>query len=152
MYSFQSTLLKENFFFVADVPLDVIDRLGPARHIPVRGTAMGIAFTSTCVPRKGNRYVVLLNGIIRRKTGIAEGDRVDLSIEYDPEDREIPLPEDVEMILAEDEGVLQEFLNGSPSNRREYLKYIMQAKHEETRLKRIKILVQRMQERIQKRK
>lgn len=152
MIPFQSTLDKENFFYVAEVPPEVIDKLGPAKHIPVRGTLMGIPFKSVCMPRRGNRHVVILNSDIRRKTGIVEGDTVELALEYDPEDRDIPLPEDVELILSEDEEVLQEFLNGSPSNKREYLKYILQAKHEETRLKRIKILVQRMQERIQKRK
>jgi hypothetical protein len=117
----------------------------------VRGKADGIPFKSTCVPRKENRFVVILNGDIRKKTGKSDGDPVKLELEYDPESREIPLPEDVEMILAEDEAVLQEFLNGSPSDRRQFILYILQAKHEETRLKRIQVLVQRLKERIAKR-
>ena len=138
-------------FFVAEVPEEIIEHLGKSRHIPVRGKADGASFQSTCVPRTGNRHVVILNKDLRQQIGKADGDLVSFELEYDPVSREIPIPEDVEMILAEDEAVLKEFLNGSPSDRRQFILYILQAKHEETRLKRIQVLVERLKGRIARR-
>ncbi|MBN1952180.1 MAG: DUF1905 domain-containing protein [Bacteroidales bacterium] len=137
---------------MAEVPPEVMDQLGRNRHVPVRGLVDGYGFKSSCALRKEGRYVVILKGDIRKKIGKSIGDPVVLELEHDPESREIPLPEDMELILAEDEEVLQEFLKASPSNRREYTRYVVQAKHEDTRLKRINLLVVRMKERISKRK
>ena len=151
MYPFKSYIHKESMFFVAEVPGEIIDQLGRSRHIPVRGKADGVHFQSTCMPRKGNRHVIFLNADLRRKIGKTNGDQVSIELEYDPVSREVPIPEDVEMILAEDEAVLHEFLNGSPSDRRQFIIYILQAKHEETRLKRIRVLAERLRGKIARR-
>lgn len=152
MISFESTIYKEKMFFVAEVPSSIIDTIGRKRHIPVRGKANDTAFKSACIPRKEGRYIIILNSEIRKKIDRSEGDTVQFAIEYDPESRDLPLPEDMEMILAEDEEVFQEYNNSSPSNRREYIKYIEMARHEKTRLKRINLLIVRLREKIAKRK
>ena len=152
MLCFSAVIHKEAINYVVEVPSAISMQLGNASHIPVRGSADGKPFQSTCARRRGNRYALFLNVEIRKAIGKTAGDSVSVEMEYDPVSRDIPLPEDVEMILAEEHGILEEFLNTSPSYQRELTKYILKAKHENTRLKRIYILVERMRERIAERK
>jgi uncharacterized protein YdeI (YjbR/CyaY-like superfamily) len=67
-----------------------------------------------------------------KKTNIEEGD---------PESREIPIPEDLELFLNENPEVYKNFNSFSPSHRRELLIFMNKAKHAETRLKRINKII-----------
>lgn len=148
MYLFKSILYRSSYNYQIDVPDEISIEMGLRKYIPVKGHANKHEFKATLIPRKYNRHVLFLNSEIRRKAKIKDGDNVDIVIEFDAESREIPIPEDVELIFSESAMVFETFSKLSPSQRRELLKYILMAKREETRLKRIEHVARRMQERM----
>lgn len=152
MASFSTIVYRSGHTYQIDIPDDISIEMGLRKYIPVKGQVNKHEFKATLIPRKNNRHVLFLNSEIRRKAKIKDGDSVVITFEYDQESRDISIPEDVELILSESAQVYQTFLQLSPSYRREILKYILMAKREETRLKRIELVAQRMRERFAKRK
>jgi hypothetical protein len=148
---FQSSIFKEGINYLVAVPEEISMELGKPGYIPVKGFVDHVAFKSTCVPRRGKRHVIFLNSAIRKKIQKTENDGVTLQIEYDHESREIPVPEDIELILAEKSVLLEEFWQLSTAHRNELIRWIQDAKRPETRLKRIEILIQHLHERRKKR-
>jgi len=138
MYSFSTTIFKEGINYLVEVPVKIIIELDKTGYIPVRGFANTIAFRGTCVPRKGNRHALFLNSAIRNRIRKTEHDIVRIDIEYDPESRDIPVPEDLEMMLSEETGLYEKFLALTPAYRRELINYVLMAKRPETRLKYIR--------------
>jgi hypothetical protein len=152
MNNFSAVIYKEGMLYAVEIPKVISANLDIKGHLPVRGLADNIPFKGVCVPRRGNRFIIFLNTDTRRKINKTEGDFVEMQIEYDPDSRDLPVPEDVEIILSENQEILEEFMNLTPLLKREITQFITEAKKEETRLKRINILRERMRERIAKRK
>jgi hypothetical protein len=145
-YTFSSEIFKVAMNYAVSIPEHISRSINKKGHIPVKGKVNDLAFKGTMVPRKGGRHILYLNSEIRKKAGIDEFDTVHIEIEYDSESREIPIPEDVEMIFRENSDDWETFIHMVPSYRREILSYILEAKTPETRLRRIHKLRERMKE------
>ena len=128
MFTFKATIYKEGMNYVVDVPDNSEDYFLKSGYIPVRGTINSEDFKGTLIPRKKNKHVLFVNWAIRTRIDKSEFDTIEVSVEYDPESRELPVPEDVELILSEDSRIYEAFLRVSPSQRREILKYVIDAK------------------------
>ncbi len=135
MFSFSAVIFKEGMNYLVEVPRGVSEKLNQSGYIPVTGFVEEVPFKGTCVPRRENRYVLFLDSAIRNKTHKTEHDNVTLRIEFDPESRELSVPEDMEMILSEENGLFEKFMKLTPAHRRELIKYVLTAKRPETRLK-----------------
>jgi hypothetical protein len=152
MFNFNSTIYKEGMNYVVDVPDDSKSYFQKDGYIPVKGTIDTEKFIGTLIPRKGNKYALFIKWEIRTKINKTEFDEVEVKIEYDPESRELPVPEDVELILAENSEIYNAFLKLSTSHRRELIQYVTNAKKDDTRLKRIQKIEDHLRERIFKKK
>lgn len=133
---FQTTLQVEGrtaTFF--EVPLDVPAIFGRARP-PVRVTIGGHTYRST-VAVYGGRYFVPLNRQNREAAGVAAGEKVTVELEADTEERTVELPEALRAALDGDEAARAAFDSLSYSHRKEYADWILEAKREETRQRRI---------------
>lgn len=148
MFSFKATIYKEGMNYVVDVPDSCRSYFQKTGYIPVRGTIDGENYMGTLIPRKGNNYVIFVNWEVRTKINKTEFDDIEVAIDYDPESRELQIPEDVELILSEDNKILQTFLELSTSHRRELIQYVTEAKKTETRLKRIQRIENHLRERM----
>jgi uncharacterized protein YdeI (YjbR/CyaY-like superfamily) len=91
---------------------------------------------------------LFVNWDIRTRIKKTEFDEIEVSLKYDPESRELPIPEDVELILSEDSNIFNAFVNMSSSQKREIIRYITGAKKAETRLKRIQRIVDHLRIRL----
>lgn len=152
MLSFNATIYKEGMNYVVDVPRNREKHFQNGRYIPVRGTINQENFKGTLIPRKKERHVMFINRDIRTKIDKSEYDEIEIHIEYDPEPRDIPVPEDVELILSEDTEIYNSFLKLSTSHRRELILYITDARKAETRLKRIQRVEEHLKQRTLKKK
>ncbi len=150
MFTFIATIYKEGMNYVVDVPDDSETYFRKSGYIPVRGTINNEDFKGTLIPRKKNRHVLFVNWDIRTRINKSEFDRIEVNIEYDPESRDLPVPEDVELILSEDSRIYEAFLKMSASQRREIISYISGAKKAETRLKRIQKVEDVLRKRLMK--
>lgn len=118
------------------VPDDVVAALAGGKRPSVRVTVGGHTYRTT-VASMGGRYVVPLSAENRTAAGVAAGDEVDVDIELDLAPREITVPADFAEALARQEVARQFFDTLAPSHRKEWVRWIEEAKKAETRSTRI---------------
>jgi Bacteriocin-protection, YdeI or OmpD-Associated/Domain of unknown function (DUF1905) len=117
-----------------EVPLDVREVFGEARP-PVRGTVNGTPF-STRVAVYGGKYYLGFNREIRDAAEIGDGDELAIELERDDAPRELEVPAAFGEALAAG-GVREEFDALSYTHRREYVRWLEEAKRDETRERRL---------------
>src|SRR5215469_16210960 len=119
-----------------EVPADVVAALGTGGRPPVTVTIGGHAYRTT-VARMGGRYLIPLSAEHRKAAGVAAGDEVDVGIEPDTAPREVTVPADLTDALAGD-AQAREFFDGlSYTHRKEWVRWIEEAKRPETRATRV---------------
>ena len=134
---FNTRIYKEGTNYLVEVSEQVAGNFANKGYIPVKGKLKGHKFIATLVPRKGSKYVMFLNQEIRKTTHTKAGNVVNITIEYDPESRELPVPVDLEDALNQNPDALKGFDKFSTLHRREIIARITVAKKPETREKRI---------------
>jgi hypothetical protein len=117
------------------VPLDAKALWGEARP-PVRGTVNGHALRSR-LSVYGGETVLGLTKAFRAEAGIQVGDTVEVELERDDEPREVDVPPALQAALDADDAARAAFEKLSFTHRREYARWIAEAKREETRERRL---------------
>jgi hypothetical protein len=140
-----------------DVPRDVSKSLRKlagdnAQHIPVLGQVEGLPLKSTLSPRGGGSYRLHIHSNIWRKLRIDAGAIVEVMLLLDRAPRDPVLPQDLAGGLADEPRAVAVFNSLTPALRRQMVRYVEQAKHANTREKRIRLIVKRMLERASKRR
>lgn len=116
-----------------------------AKRFPVRATVNGYSWRTT-VARMGGEFLVGLNRDVRRAAAVEIGDTVEARIELDTEPREVDLPEALGSALAADAAARSGFDALSFTHRKEYARWIAEAKREETRDRRVAQAVERLRQ------
>jgi hypothetical protein len=113
------------------VPLDAKALWGEARP-PVAGTVNGVPFRSRLMVYGGQTVLGLTNAF-RAEAGLAEGDEVEVVIDRDDAPREVEIPPALQAALDGDAKAREAFDALSFTHRREYARWIAEAKREATR-------------------
>jgi hypothetical protein len=116
------------------VPDDVVGALGAGRRPPVVVT-VGTHTYRTTVAAMGGAFWVPLAAEHREAAGVQAGEEVDVRVELDTAPRETPLPDDLAAAL--DDGARAHFDGLAPSHRKEWVRWVEEAKKPETRAARI---------------
>jgi hypothetical protein len=116
------------------VPDEVIEALGASKRPPVTVTVNGHTYRTTAV-RMGGRFLVPLNAENREAAGVAAGDDVTVDIEPDTGPREVTLPEDLAAAMDDDARAAYDRL--SYTHRKEWVRWVEEARRPETRATRI---------------
>ena len=119
-----------------EVPEDLVAALGSSRRPPVTVTIGGHSYRTT-VARMGGRFLVPLSAENRTAAGVAAGDLVDVDIEPDPTAREVDVPADLAEALARDDAARATFDGLSFTHRKEWVRWVEEAKKAETRAMRL---------------
>lgn len=109
---------------------------GGAKTFPVTVTFRGGATFQGRVARMGGEHLVGLNKAVREAVGVAVGDTVDVVIALDAAERTADVPDDLAAALAAGDAA-GAFAALAPSHRKEYVRWITEAKKAETRAKRV---------------
>lgn len=125
-----------------EVPLDVPAIFGRARP-PVRVTIGDHTYRST-IAVYGGRYFLPLNRQNREAAGVAAGEQVSVELEADLEERNVEVPDDLRAALDGDDEARSAFESLSYTHRREYADWIVEAKRDETRRRRIAKTLERL--------
>ncbi len=125
-----------------EVPLDVPAIFGRARP-PVRVTIGDHTYRST-IAVYGGRYFLPLNRQNREAAGVAAGERITVELEADLEERTVEVPDDLRAALDGDDEARSAFESLSYTHRREYADWIVEAKRDETRRRRIAKTLERL--------
>lgn len=106
-----------------------------AKRFPVRATVNGYSWRTTVTPMRGETLLGL-NRAVRESAGVQAGDTVEVAIELDTAPREVDLPEALASALAGDPAVKATFDALAFTHRKEYARWVAEAKQAETRQRR----------------
>ena len=107
-----------------------------AKRFPVAATVNGYTWR-TSVARMGGEFLLGLSREVRAGAGVQAGDDVDVTIELDVAPREVEIPEALAAAMAADPHARASFESMAPTHRKEYARWIAEAKREETRQRRV---------------
>jgi Bacteriocin-protection, YdeI or OmpD-Associated/Domain of unknown function (DUF1905) len=107
-----------------------------ARRFPVVATVNGYTWR-TSVARMGGEFLLGLSKEVRQGAGVEAGDEVEVTIELDTAPREVEVPEVLAAALAADPQARASFDRLAFSHRKEYARWVGEAKQEETRQRRV---------------
>jgi Bacteriocin-protection, YdeI or OmpD-Associated/Domain of unknown function (DUF1905) len=118
------------------VPDDVVTALAAGKRPAVAVTVGDHTYRTTVMPM-GGRFMAPLSAANRTAAGVAAGDRVSVEIVCDTAPREVVVPADLAEALAGDAAVQQFFDGLSYTHRKEWVRWIEEAKKAETRSNRV---------------
>jgi hypothetical protein len=107
-----------------------------ARRFPVVATVNGYTWR-TSVARMGGEFMVGLNKEVRTGAGVQAGDTVSLELKLDSEPRTVEVPPALADALDADPEAKTTFEGLAFTHRKEFARWIEEAKREETRARRV---------------
>jgi hypothetical protein len=116
-----------------------------ARRFPVRATVNGYSWRTT-VTRMRGEFMLGLNREVREGAGVQAGDQVEVTVELDTAPREVYVPDVLARALTRDERAARAFGALSYTHRKEYARWIEEAKREDTRERRVAQALQLLRE------
>ena len=125
------------------VPDAVIEALGSSKRPPVTITINGHTYRTTAV-RMGGQFYVPLNAENRAAAGVAAGEDITVDIEPDTAPREVTVPNDLAAAMDDDARAAYDGL--SFTHRKEWVRWVEEAKKPETRATRIEKTVTGLRE------
>ncbi len=106
-----------------------------AKRFPVLATVNGYTWR-TSVARMGGEFLLGLNREVREGAGVAAGDEADVTIGLDTAPREVEVPAELAAALAADPQARESFEQLAFTHRKEYARWVAEAKQQETRQRR----------------
>ena len=128
-----------------EVPASVVAALGAGQRPPVLVTLGSYTYRTT-VARMGGRFLVGVDASHREAAGVAAGDVLDVEIVHDTGPREVTVPDDLAAALAADNAAATTFESLSYTHRKEWVRWVEEAKKPETRATRVTKTVESLRE------
>jgi hypothetical protein len=123
-----------------EVPAAVVDALGNGKRPAVTVTLHAHSYRTTVAPM-GGRFYVPVSAEVRKASGVAAGDELDVRIELDTAPRTVDVPPDLTAALAADPALGPAWEKLSYTHQREWVRSVLEAKKPETRERRIQAAV-----------
>jgi bifunctional DNA-binding transcriptional regulator/antitoxin component of YhaV-PrlF toxin-antitoxin module len=117
-------------------PYDVEKEFGTRGRVPVKATFDGVPYAGSMVKYGNPLHMLPVPKDIREKLGKAPGDTVAVELHRDESERTVEIPEDLAELLKR-EKLRPVFDKLSYTHRREYCRWISEAKRAETRSTRL---------------
>jgi hypothetical protein len=122
-------------------PYDTEKEFAIKGKVPVKATLQGVPYTGALITCGGPHHILGVPKAIRVQLGKRPGDAIDVELWKDDEPRTIEVPAAFEKLMKK-EGLFPAFEKLSHTHRKEYCRWITDAKKEETRLKRLEKAVE----------
>lgn len=130
---------------IARVPFDPAVELGQMVRLRVRGTVNGFAFrTSLFAAQEGGGFYLLVNRAMQSGAGVRLGAVAEFRLEADLEAREAELPDELAVLLDEEEGLRGWYYDLTEYTRREIGKWVVGVKSDAARLGRAEQMAERL--------
>jgi hypothetical protein len=116
-----------------------------AKRFPVKATVNGHSWRGS-VARMRGEFLLGLNKEIRGAAGVEAGDEVEVVLELDVEERQVEMPPALTIALAGNAAAKAGYESLSYTHRKEYARWIAEAKKEETRERRVAQALEKLRE------
>lgn len=100
-------------------------------HIRIKGTVNGEAYKQTLVKYSGE-WRLYINTVMLKDSPKRIGEKIELTVEFDSEDREVPVSPEFLKVLKKDKDARQVFDALSPSRQNEIMRYLASLKTKES--------------------
>src|SRR5215831_14089688 len=110
---------------------DVEKEFGTRGRVPVKATFDGVPYTGSLIKYGAPQHMLGVLKAIRGQIGKDVGDTVEVEVWKDEEDRAVKIPVEFERFLKK-EGLVSVFDKLSYTHRKEYCRWITEAKKQET--------------------
>jgi len=117
-------------------PFDTAKEFGTTGRVPVKATVDGIPYTGSLFKYGHAQHMLGITKAIREQIGKSPGDMLEVEVWKDEEVRTVEVPAHFKSLMKK-EGVLPVFEKLSYTHRKEYCRWITEAKKEETRVRRL---------------
>ena len=117
-------------------PYDAETEFGTRARVPVKATFDGVPYRGSLMKYSSVQHRIPVVEAIRAQIGKNVGDTIDVTITRDETERTVETPEDLAKLLKK-EKLLEFFEKLSYTHRKEYVRWITEAKKEETRQRRL---------------
>jgi hypothetical protein len=131
---------------LVEVPDEVVAALGGRGRIPVQARFNGVPYRGSIV-KMGGVMMLGVTKAVMAEAGAGPGDVLDVVVENDEAPREVEVPPELTTALKRNRAARAVWDGLSFSHRREYVSYIVEAKKEETRTRRVERTIQALTER-----
>lgn len=143
---FTATLLERGPAAAIVLTDEQVQAVGEGKkRFPVTATVNGYTW-QTSVARMGGESLVGLNREVRAAAGVQAGDTVEVALELDSAPREVEVPAALATALAADPAGLAAFDRLAFTHRKEFARWIAEAKREDTRDRRVSQALQMLHE------
>jgi len=122
-------------------PFDVEKEFRAKGRVAVRATFNGAPYSGSLMKYGGPQHMLGMPKAIRDQVGKRPGDTVEVVVWKDTAERNVAIPPPFEDLMRK-EGLLSFFEQLSYTHRKEYCRWISEARREETRLKRLEKAVE----------
>ena len=112
-----------------------------AKRFPVVATVNGYTWRTSVTRMKGE-FLLGLSREVRDGTGAQIGDEVEVTVELDQAPREVEVPKALAAALAADPDASATFERLAFTHRKEYARWVAEAKRDETRQRRVEQAVE----------
>jgi len=116
-----------------DVPFNTQEVFGTRARVPVRGTINRFPYRSSIFPMGGKCHMMVVNREMREGAKVKAGDTAKVVMELDDAPRTVAVPADLKKALAGNLAAQAAFDKLSYTHRKEFVKWITEAKQTETR-------------------
>ena len=107
-----------------------------AKRFPVVATVNGCTWRTSVTRMKGE-FLLGLSREVRQGAGVQAGDEVEVTVELDEAPREVEVPAALAAALAADPDASAAFESLAFTHRKEYARWVADAKREETQQRRV---------------
>jgi len=128
-------------------PYDVEKEFGTKGRVPVKATIDGVSYTGSLIKYGAPQHMLGVEKAIRQQIGKGPGDRVEVVLKKDDAVREVEVPPAFKTLMKK-EGLLTFFESLSYTHRKEYCRWITEAKKEETRARRLEKAVEMLRDKV----
>jgi hypothetical protein len=126
-------------------PFDVEKEFGAKERVAVKATFDGVPYTGSLMKCGGPQHMLGILKAIREQLGKGPGDTIDVAVWKDDVERTVEVPAAFEELMRK-EGLLPFFEQLSYTHRKEYCRWITEAKKEETRSKRLQKAIEMLRQ------
>lgn len=119
------------------LPVNVYEIFGKKGLVKVKATFDGYLYRGTLQPQGDGRHALIVRKDIQKSIGKRAGDTIHVTIEEDTEERLVTVPTDFLSLLEQNPPAKALFETLAYTHRKEYVRWIEEAKRQETREKRL---------------